>query len=245
MALFRYFLVLALFVASLAARATDRPLRVAVLDSSVPMSYRDAKGELTGFTIGIIRAVCEELRATCTYKVITLDKVIDGLLADEFDIAAIGLLDTPERRAKVLLSKPFFRSRSIWFTKRGVRPGAPGARVAVVAGSAQEAYVRSRGWVVEPLRSNDQVAQVLQADLADAGLVPMPTAIALIQQPGFEKLGLMSQALDAPGLGGDACFAISPRQPELKVRVDAALDRIRRDGRHDKINSQFLPFRID
>lgn len=231
--------------ACLSATASDKPLRVAVLDNSVPMSFRDAKGELTGFSIGIIRAVCEELRATCTYKVITLDKVIDGLLADDFDIAAVGLLDTPERRAKVLLSKPFFRSRSILFAKRGARPGAPGARVAVVTGSAQEAYVRSKGWGVEPLRSNDQIAQALQADSADAGLVPMPTAIALVQQPGFDKLGLVSQALEAPGLGGDGCFAISPRQPELKARVDAALDRIRRDGRHDKINSQFLPFRID
>ncbi len=245
MAFIRHFATLVLLAVSLAAGAADKPLRVAVLDNSVPMSFRDAKGELTGFTIGIIRAVCEELRVACTYKVITLDKVIDGLLADDFDIAAIGLLDTPERRAKVLLSKPFFRSRSIWFTRRGVAPGTPGARVAVVAGSAQEAYVRSRGWTTAPLKGNDQIGQVLQADQADAGLVPMPTAIALIQQPGFDKLGLMAQALDAPGLGGDGCFAISPRQAELKARVDAALDRIKRDGRYDRLNSQFLPFRID
>ena len=35
-------------------------LRLLVLESSPPMSYRDADGRLTGFTIEIARAVCAD-----------------------------------------------------------------------------------------------------------------------------------------------------------------------------------------
>lgn len=237
--------MLVLFLLAWPASAQELVLRVAVLGSSSPMSYVDAKGELTGFSIGIIRAVCEELHASCQLKVVALDKVVDGLVAGEFDVAAVGLLDTPERRARILLSKPFFRSQSVWFTKNGKQPGAQGIKVAAVSGSAQEAYIRSKGWKNEPLQSNDQVGRVLMSEQADAGLVPMPTAIALMQQSGFQKLGLQFVMMDDPGLGGDVCFGLPPMQSKLKAQVDAALERIKRNGRYDRINSEFLPFRVN
>lgn len=227
------------------AQAANSVLRVAVLERSVPMSYRDERGELTGFTVGIMRALCEEMQASCQFKVVSLHEVVDGLVHETFDVAAVSLLDTPERRAKILLSKPFFRSRTLWFSRKGVTAGTPGLRVAAVAGSAQEAYARTRGWKLEPLASNDQIGQVLQANQADAGMIPMPTALALMQQPGFLKLGLQFQVMEDPGLGGDVCLGIAPRQTELKARLDAALERIKRNGRYDKINSEFLPFRVD
>ena len=227
------------------AGAADKPLRVAVLDSSAPMSYRDAKGELTGFSIGVIRAICEDMRANCHFQTTTLNKIMDGLIQGEFDIAAAGLLDTPERRSKILMSKPVFRSRSIWLSKNGARAGTPGLRVAVVLGSAQESFVRANGWRVEPLQSNDQSGQILLSNQADAALIPMPTALALMQQPEFRKLGLTTQVMDAPGLGGDVGFGIAPKRTDLKVKVDLAIERIKRNGQYDKINSEFLPFRVD
>lgn len=244
MPLLRPLSLLALGFLCITANA-EETLRVAVLENSAPMSYRDAKGELTGFSLGIIRAVCEELKANCQFKTITLDRVVDGLVAGDFEFSSASLLDTPERRARILLSRPFFRSRSLWLAAPGVRQSTPGLRVAVVLGSAQEAYVRTRGWTVVPIKGNDQVGLALQGAQADAGIIPMPTAIALMQQPAFQKIGLVAQVLDEPSLGGDVCFGISPRRADLKERIDAALERIKRDGRYDKLNSLFLPFRVD
>jgi ABC-type amino acid transport substrate-binding protein len=234
------FSVVAMFISS-AVNAQDTALRVAVLGNSMPMSYLDAKGELTGFSIAIIRALCEEIKANCQFKVITLDSLVAG----EFDVAAIGLLDTPERRAKILLTKPFFRSASIWFTKQRKFPGTAGIRIAAVAGSAQAAFLQGKGWKMVPMQSNDQIAQMLMSDLADAGLVPMPTAISLMQNPGFSALNFQFMVMDEPGLAGDACFGVAPNNPELKKKLDTALDRIKRNGRYDKINSEFLPFRVN
>jgi ABC-type amino acid transport substrate-binding protein len=226
-------------------QAGNRPLRVAVLENSPPMAYRDARGELTGFSIGIMRALCEEMRASCEYHVTTLDEVVDALAAGFYDIAAVSLLETPERRAKVLFAKPYFRSISLWFARPGVLPGQPGMRVAVVHGSAQERYVQARGWELLAVRTNGELAEPLRAGLAQAAVVPMSSAINLMKLPEFRELGLSSTVMPDPELGGDASFAIAPARPDLKEQMDAALERIKRNGTYDRVNSLFLPFRIN
>lgn len=227
------------------ALATEKNLRVAVLDSSPGMAFRDANGELTGFTIGIIRALCEEMRVHCNLQVTTIDNVIDETAAGDFDIAAVSLLDTPERRARVIFAKPYFRSISLWFARPGVHPGAAGIRVTVVRGSAQDRFARAKGWDTVGVRTNGELAVPLIAGLAQAAIIPMATALGMMKKDEFRHLGLVSTVMSEPELGGDASFAISPRRPELKEQLDAALERIRRNGTYDRINSLFLPFRVN
>ena len=226
------------------AGAETQALRVAVLENSPPMSYRDGSGKLTGFSAEIIRAVCEEMRARCELQVSTLDRVMESLVYDEIDIAAVSLLDTPERRNKILLAKPYFRSLSLWFAGPGILPGYPGIRVAVVKGSAQERYAVQQNWLIVGVPTNGQLGEPLSAGVAQAAIIPMSTALNLQKDKSFQQLKLESTVMQAPELTGQASFGINPRKPELKQAVDEALERIKRNGVYDRINSQFLPFRI-
>ncbi|MDP3540825.1 MAG: transporter substrate-binding domain-containing protein [Azonexus sp.] len=244
----RILTIVLLIVAGLAPAAqaaNEKALRVAVLENSPPMAYRDASGALTGFSVEIIRALCEEMRVVCAYQVTTLDSVLDEIAAGEIDIAAISLLDTPERRARILFAKPYFRSISLWFAKPGIEPGQAKVRVAVVRGSAQERFARSKGWETVAARTNGELAEPLRAGVAQAAIIPMSTGLNLMKNPEFRQLELVSTVMNEPELGGDASFGISPRRPELKEQIDAALERIKRNGTYDRINSQFLPFRIN
>lgn len=239
-------LLLALLLPTPPAQAGDeRLLRVAVLDSSPPMAYRDANGQLTGFTVALSRALCEEMRANCRWQVTTLGSVLDEVASGQVDIAAVSLLETPERRQRVLFAKPYFRSRSLWFAKPNVGPGAAGVRIAVVQGSAQERYAKTQGWSVQPVRTNGELGDPIASGQAQAAIIPMSTALGLMQQAKFRELGLSSTVMEAPELSGDAAFGISPQRPELKEQVDAALERLKRNGTYDRINTQFLPFRIN
>lgn len=226
------------------ASAADA-LRVGVLENAPPMAYRNGDGELTGFTVEIMRAVCEEIRVSCRFEVTTIDRVPDDLQAGFYDVAAASLLETPERRARMLFAKPYFRSISLWFAKPGIPPGQPGIRVAVVHGSAQERFARGKGWDIVPVRTNGEMTEPFSAGLAQAAIIPMATGLNLMKKPEFRKLGLASSVMAEPELSGDAAFGISLRRPELKEPIDAALDRIKRNGTYDRINSQFLPFRVN
>lgn len=226
-------------------RAEPVTVRVAVLDNAPPMSYRDDHGRQTGFSHAIAEAVCEEMRVRCQFQVTTLSQVVDGLVNNQFDVAAMSLLSTPERRSKILFAEPYFRSFSLWFAKPGVPPGQADVRVAVVEGSAQARYALQHQWRVVPVATNGQLGTALKSGEAHAALMPMNTAMGLMADPDFQQLKLVPSVMKAPELGGDASFGINPRRPDLKTGVDEALARIKGNGRYDRINSQFLPFRVN
>jgi ABC-type amino acid transport substrate-binding protein len=227
-----------------ALAADDVALRVLVLENAPPMSFRDESGLLTGFSVEIARAVCHEMHVNCVFDVITQSALLPAISQGKADIAAVGLLETPERRARMLFAKPYYRSISLWLARSGINPGRPGIKVAVVGGSAQEAYGRKQGWELLPVATHGELGAPLVSGEAQAVLVPMITGISLQKNEAFRQLGLATTVLQAPELSGDASFAISPFRPELQKEINGALDRIKRNGTYDRINSRFLPFRV-
>jgi ABC-type amino acid transport substrate-binding protein len=219
-------------------------LRVLVLDNAPPMSFRDEFGQLTGFSVEIARALCGEMRANCVFDVTTQSVLIESMAQGKADIAAVGLLETPERRGKLLFAKPVYRSLSLWLARPGVKPGQAGVRVAVVSGSAEEDYGRKQGWAMHGVATNGELATPVISGEAQATLVPMISALSLQKSAAFRRLDLATTVLRSPELGGDASFGISPHRPGLQKEINEALDRIKRNGTYDRINSRFLPFRV-
>jgi ABC-type amino acid transport substrate-binding protein len=222
-----------------------RLLRVAALDSTPPVAYRDQEGRLTGFNIEVMRALCTEMAVICDFQVVTLDRLLDDIAAGRFDVAAIGLLDTPERRQKVIFSRPIYRSLTLMFIRQGAKSGQPGIRWSVQRGSVQERYVRQKGWDYIGAKTNAEMIEQLRAGVAQACLVPLVTSLYLQHTPAFLQLDLEMSLLRHPELEGEAAFAIAPQRPELKGPLDRAIERIKLNGIYDRINSRYLPFRVD
>lgn len=234
-----------LYLKAGSAWAEPNTLRVAVLENSPPMSYLDVSGRYTGFSVEISRALCEEMHAHCEFQSMPLERVVDSLVKDEIDIAAVSLLDTPERRSKILFSKPYFRSISLWFAKPEIKPDHLGVRVAVVKGSAQERYALQKKWLVVGVANNGSISEPLLAGVAQAAIVSMSTGLNLQKNQAFQQLGMEAVVMSHPELGGPVSFGINPRRLEIKPDIDQALDRIKRNGVYDRINTQFLPFRVN
>ncbi len=231
-------------VAATVAPSAATALQVAMLENSPPTAFRDAVGRLTGFSVEVARAVCAEMKVQCEFQVMVLDRVVDALAGGEIDIAAVSLLDTPERRLRILFAQPYFRSITLWFARPGVEPGQRGLRVAVVRGSAQESYARKQNWDTVGVPTNGELGVPLLAGIAQAAIVPMNTSLHLQSSKEFQRLGLAATVMTVPDLVGNASFGINPRRPEIKIAVDDALEHIKRNGVYEHINTQFLPFRV-
>lgn len=229
---------------SLPVGASERTLRVAVLGKSPPMAFVDAAGKLAGFNVRVAHALCDAMSVRCELTAMPLERVVDAVAAGEFDFAAVSLLDTAERRSRILFSKPYYRSSSIWFARPGVEPGAAGIRVAAVAGSAQSRYARAHGWNIVNVPHHAEFPALLTERKADAVLLPMASALTLRQEPSIQSLGLVTTVIQRPELSGEVCFGIDPQNPELRDQINKAFDRIKRDGRFDRLNSEYLPFRL-
>ncbi len=227
------------------ARADAPALKVAVFENAPPLAYRDSTGKLTGFTTSIARAMCADLGVRCEFEVTQLDSLVERVAAGYFDVAAVGLLNTPERSQKVLFTRPVYRSITLWFARPGVQPGDQGTRVSTFRGSAHENYAKARHWDAIGAQNDVQMIEQLAAGVAHAAIAPLMTSISLQQHPIFKQLGLKATVLQLPELAGNASFAINPRRADLKDALDRALENIKRNGAYDRINSEFLPFRVE
>lgn len=249
MVLFRRTFALWLSMASCLSAGTvgaePGTLKVAVLEAAPPLGYRDTSGKLTGFAIGVARALCTEIGAQCEFEVTRLESSVDGVATGRFDFAAIGLLITPERSQKVLFTKPVYRSVTLWVGRAGTQPGDPGARISVFRGSAHESYAKLQRWQVIGAMNEAEMIEQLTAGVTQGAIVPLMTSLGMQRNPVFQQLGLNASVLPQPELAGNAAFAINPRRAELKAQLDGALDSIKRKGIYDRINSEFLPFRVE
>lgn len=101
--------------------ASEAPLniKIATESSYKPFSYTDADGNLIGYEIELVEALCAEMKAKCEVISQDWDGLIPGLNAQKFDAAIAGMSVTPERQKVVEFSDPYFYSGIILIGKKG------------------------------------------------------------------------------------------------------------------------------
>lgn len=228
--------------------ATAESLVVGVMKDAKPGSWRNEKNELTGFSVDVARALCESINAECSFvEMLSLQELIDALADNRVDMVVASLLETPERAAKMLFTTPYFRSSSYLIARPGVSLSNPGLRVAVLSGTVQMKYVQSK------LASNQHIVltgtvtdliNTLEQGRADAGVMAMFQAINVISQPKLVEQGFTVTPISAPELTGDAKIGVTRTKPELRDRLNKALQEIISNGTLEKINSRHMPFRV-
>lgn len=123
-------------------------IRFVTTDDYPPFSFRDAAGQPSGFNVDIARAICNEFAIPCTLQVLPFDEVVKALEEGRADAAIAGIAITPATRQTVDFTDRYFRSPARFAARRGsdmttITPdGVASRKVAVVAGTAHEAFLR-------------------------------------------------------------------------------------------------------
>jgi polar amino acid transport system substrate-binding protein len=114
-----------------------------------PFNYAGPDGNPVGFNIDLARMICEEIRVQCTIQMRRFDTLISALNSNNGDAIIASIAQTPEMRARVDFSDPYYRTPARFVALRNsaiddVRPEAlEGKKIAVVAGTAHEAYLKT------------------------------------------------------------------------------------------------------
>lgn len=242
--LFRWLLSTILLLGSFAVAAQEKIYRVALISHSPPLSYTDHTGKFTGFNVEVAAELCATMRIRCVQQALPIDKIVDMAATDQIDFAVVGFVATPERRARVLFSKDYFQSMSVWMAKPTVTVGNSRSSVAVIKGSAQASHAQAMGWKTTEVATNREITLLLASGVADATVLPMLGALSLAQENLLLPLELKSTVINGPLITGSLRMVINPKQAELVERINAAIDQIKRDGRFDRINTKFVPFSL-
>jgi polar amino acid transport system substrate-binding protein len=114
-----------------------------------PFNFRGPDGQPIGFNVDLARAICLELGLTCTIQVRRFDTLLAALEENRGDAIIASLAITPELRQRLAFTDRYYRTPARFVAAKDF-PGddvtperIAGRRVAVVSGSAHEAYLRA------------------------------------------------------------------------------------------------------
>ena len=113
-----------------------------------PFDYAGPDGNPAGFNVDLARQLCEEMKVACTVQMRRFDTIIDALNKNEGDAVIASISPTPEMRQKVDFSDPYYRVPARFVSRKDVtfeeiKPETlEGKKIAVVAGTAHEAYLK-------------------------------------------------------------------------------------------------------
>jgi polar amino acid transport system substrate-binding protein len=140
-----------------------------------PFNYAGPDGNPAGFNIDLARMICEEIKVQCTVQMRRFDTLLDALATNQGDAVVASIMSTPDIRKRVDFSDPYYRTpaRFVALKNAAIEDALPekleGKRVAVVAGTAHEAYLRALFTEVEvkPYSTAEAARDALRKGEAD------------------------------------------------------------------------------
>jgi polar amino acid transport system substrate-binding protein len=176
---------------TLATIRTRGTLRVGVV-ANEPFVMRDAKGELTGFSIDLGRQLAADMGVDVEFVPTSWSQVVPDLIGRQFDVAATGLWITPARALVVNFTEAtsvgamhLVANRKIAGAMTSVADfNRADVRVVVFAGTSQEALASRtfpKATLVKVAEDADPLAPVLEGK-AHALLVTSPVPQVVVRQ---------------------------------------------------------------
>ena len=114
-----------------------------------PFNFTGPDGNPAGFNVDLARMICEEIKVACTIQMRRFETLVDAINGNRGDAIIASLAVTPQLRAKLDFSDPYYRAPARFVSRRDavmaeVRPEyLEGKKVGAIAGSAHEAYLKT------------------------------------------------------------------------------------------------------
>jgi polar amino acid transport system substrate-binding protein len=114
-----------------------------------PFNFAGPDGNPQGFNVDLARMMCEELKIGCTIQMRRFETLVNSLNANQGDAVIASIAATPQMREKVDFTDPYYRTPARFVARRDSAVEDPlpekleGKKVAVVAGTAHEAYLKA------------------------------------------------------------------------------------------------------
>jgi polar amino acid transport system substrate-binding protein len=217
-----------------------RVWRVLTDDDYPPFHYIAADGQLAGFNVDLARAVCQELRLSCTVQARRWDTLLAALEAREGDVVIASHAVTAGLRASHEISRPYYRTPARFAARRDLAvrevtaAGLLGRRVGVAAGSAHQAFLAA--WMPTARAVLFTDVELARGALRDGAVdLVLDDAVALaLWLNGSGSAGccaFMDGAIHDTRYFGEGAGAVFRKdQPQFRRAFDWALVRLVENG---------------
>jgi polar amino acid transport system substrate-binding protein len=114
-----------------------------------PFNFAGPDNVPQGFNVDLARLMCEELKIACTVQMRRYETIVSTLNANQGDAAIASIAATADLRTRVDFTDPYYRTPARFVARRNSAIDNPlperleGKKVAVVANTAHEAYLKA------------------------------------------------------------------------------------------------------
>lgn len=114
-----------------------------------PFNFKGPDGQPIGFNVDLARAICAELAIQCTIQVRRFDTLLEAMDEGKGDAIIASLAINAETRKRLDFTDRYYRSPARFIARKelDLKDATPetiaGKRVAVVAGTAHDVYLRA------------------------------------------------------------------------------------------------------
>ena len=237
------------YLASGVAPASAEKLVLGNEGSYPPFSMVDASGQLTGFEPDLAREMCKRMNADCEIVVMDFKGLIPALLQRKLDGVVSQTKPLPERKDKVLFSRPVLFNPDSWivpadknyqFTKEGLK----GVRIGLQRSSAQAQYVSEKFGDAVQIVSYDNPDQI-RLDMAngrlDMSLGPKISWVnEFLSKPAGKDWKLAGGDLWTGGGQDGSSWIVRKDSGALLDRMNQAIDSIIRDCTFTKLRKKYM-----
>jgi His/Glu/Gln/Arg/opine family amino acid ABC transporter permease subunit len=221
-------------------KEAERTVRIG-LDATYPPFESVQDGEFTGFDVDLGRALAEEMGGRAELVNTGFDGVFPALLAGKFDLVISAVTITEERRQRLAFSQPYYTAGQVVAVREGntqVRglPDLDGKTAGIQINTTAALVLQKHPGVgVRQYPSIDLALQDLKNGRLDAVVGDAPTLRYFIAH-GFDGLTTVGALLTEEHYG----IAMDPARTALHAEVDAALARLRANGKFAALEEKYF-----
>jgi polar amino acid transport system substrate-binding protein len=240
-------IALALLASVVSARADG--LRVGVdKDDFRPFTFHEADGSLAGFHIDLAKALCEEMKASCTFVEDEFSKMIPSLTENKCDFVIAFMGWSAEREKMIDYTDAYFRSRFVYIARAGQgikvdKASFSGKTIVTQGDTLWEKYVREDAGSFAKLSLPKKFAE-LQTELttgkADAMMQDALSAYEFLKSSDGSKYEIVG-TLNVSPPAGEAFLQVRKGDKALRTRLNEAMTTLRQNGAYRKISAKYLP----
>ena len=248
-------LLLAFALAATPALAFDgQNLRIASEGARPPYNYLDGEGRLMGFEIDLGTELCRRMAVTCTFVPVEFDGLVPGLVSNHYDAIMAAMEISDERREEIDFSRPYVRMPSAFLAarKRQIRDSSPaglaGRTIGVEANGPHQAWLEDRykESTIRPFASLEDAALDLAEGRLDVALGDKDAVMNyLATHKEAQCCKFLADVPRDPAFFGDGIgIGLRKGEPELKDKLEKALDQAVADGTFAAIRAKYFDFEI-
>lgn len=227
-------------------------IRFLTADDFPPFDFALPDGSLTGFSVDLARAVCDELKVSCTVQARRWDTLTDALADNKGDALIAGLAITDRTREQFAFTRPYMLLPGRFVTRTGQAPAgaatpeAMGAtKTGVIKGGAHAAWLEVYFPKLALQRYDDAAAQ--RAALASGEVDAIfGDGVSLATWLGGEGAKGCCAFFGGPFIdrvyfGEGLTIAVRKNNPALRAALDYGLARLAERGVFAELYLKYFP----